>query len=859
MPETIADQLRAEQKEKQRRLQLQVAADLDYDPELAGRVTYASAMTELPTDVVAADLEGIEKQIKSDEFNYADYTDEVNGSPVFNKFAAEDPYNYAVLERDRKNLTRIERALDPIFMGWDSGWGMTELAEIVDRRMEGDLQEGDEERMAELSTLIEGGDFGASGLVQTALTWSANQAAIQGWILGESVDEVTYGMMAGSLYGAATGGTVGLGVGAVPGYVTGATVGAGAGLILGRTRAGYKLERALAYHEYSELGLNDSEARVAAEMVGVANAALESIGLGALTKRIPGFRNIQRNAADDVIRKIFNVPRFRDGVARFTLQYGEGMATEVVTEILQEVTLMVGKEHLKENAVAAGDTRPELMPMSEDEFWEQVKQITVQTMYGTSILGGIGPVMNLRADAGRAHAARQQQQQWKALGEAAEASSTRTEAKTSWDKFVERVQDEGPLEEIRIDADGFRKYFQSKEIDPAEAAKELGIDLSEAEATDVDLVVPFATYIDKIAPTEHHSGLMKDLRIREDEMTMRESENWYKEKDAHIESLEAAIATEMDRTDYDEMVDERKAELIAGGYNEKASDTQARLLTAMFVTTAQRQGLDPVALNQQRLAGIHKEVPVELAGGDIDMDVDPLIDRVRSQQYPTKREIHGKSLIDLIRESGGILDEGGELAGRDFGKQFPGVISKTGKSADALAELASEAGYITAYDEGQLMAAIDRELSGEQVFSRNAVVKEDLQKMADLMERTAEFFDTEGIDINNMSNAEVRTALEGIKTFDQSTKSDLDGWTRLLALSIGNDPTLMKQVWMKRPRVEEAQDFSSITFTDEFEITDPNDKNFGKKGKYTQNAQEAYDEAVNDSNSLKQLLDCVNG
>ena len=859
MPETIANKLRAEQKEKQRRLQLQVAADLDYDPELASRVTYASAMTELPTDVVAADLEGIEKQIKSDSFNYDDYTDEVNGSPVFNKFAAEDPYNYAVLERDRKNLTRIERALDPMFMGWDAGWGMTELAEIVDRRMGGDLQEGDEDRMAELGALIQGGDFGAEGHVQKALTWSANQLTIQGWILGEAVDDATYGMMAGAVYGAATAGAPTLGAGAVPGAVTGGLAGFGAGMVIGRTKAAYKLERALAYHEYSELGLNDTESRQAAEMVGVANAALESIGLGALTKRLPIFRDVQRNMTDDVIRKIFNAPRFRDGLARFSLQYGEGMATEVVTEILQEVTLMVGKEHLKESARDSGDERMELMPMSDDEFWDQVKNITVQTMYGTSILGGMGPVMNLRADAGKAYAARQQQQQWKALGEAAESSSTRTEAKTSWDKFVQRVQDEGPLEEIRVDATGWRKYWQSKEIDPAEAAKDLGLDLSESEATDVDLVIPFATYIDKVAPTEHHSGLMKDLRIREDEMTMRESENWYKDKDAIIERVEASIATEMDRTDYDDMVDERKAELIAGGYNEKAADTQSRILTAMFVTTAQREGLDPVALNQQRLAGIYKEIPKELAGGDVNMDIDPLIDRIRNQEYPTQREIRGNSLIDMIRESGGILDEGGELSGRDFGKQFPGVISKTGKSTDALAELASEAGFITSYDEGQLMEAIDRELSGEQVFSRNAVVKEDLQKMADLMERTAEFFDTEGIDINNMSNAEVRTALEGIKTFDQSSKSDLDGWTRLLELSIKNDPTLMTQLWKKRPRLAPEQNFSSVEFTDKFTITDPNDPNFGKEGTYTQNAQDAYDEASNDSKALKQLLDCVNG
>jgi hypothetical protein len=53
--------------------------------------------------------------------------------------------------------------------------------------------------------------------------------------------------------------------------------------------------------------------------------------------------------------------------------------------------------------------------------------------------------------------------------------------------------------------------------------------------------------------------------------------------------------------------------------------------------------------------------------------------------------------------------------------------------------------------------------------------------------------------------------------------------------------------------VSEQQDFSSVEFTDKFITED------GKTGTYTQNAQDAYDEAVNDRNVLNQLLDCVNG
>jgi hypothetical protein len=141
------------------------------------------------------------------------------------------------------------------------------------------------------------------------------------------------------------------------------------------------------------------------------------------------------------------------------------------------------------------------------------------------------------------------------------------------------------------------------------------------------------------------------------------------------------------------------------------------------------------------------------------------------------------------------------------------------------------------------LEAIDRELAGTQVFSRTAVVNEELNELRQQMEQAAQFIEQEGIDIKNMSNEEVRKAIQSVKSFDQS---DLEGWTRLFAQAMENDPD-------QRPRIGEEQDFSSVTFTDKF-VT-PN----GKTGTYTRTAQEDYDKAVNERNVLKQLMDCVNG
>lgn len=841
--------------EQERKVRLKMARHMDIDPDTAGRVFGVAAVTGLPNKVVAADLDNLESKLKVDTFDYEAYTDEESGSPIFNKFASEDPYNLAVLERDRKHMTRMERAADIIDLGWDAGWGTVEMAEIVDRQLKGEEREEDAERLEHLEKLVAGGDFGADSGLLKSLVWTANQLPIQGWIVKESADEIV-GMSLAYGAGALAAGQMGPQVAVpeeaitVPGAMA---MGARHGFVVGRTRAAFKLERGLAYNEYRSLGLNEQESRTAANMVGVVNAMAESIGIGALTKRLPGFSNMMKDRTGIMIGKIFKAPTFRQGLARATLMYGEAMATEVATEIVQESMTIAGGEWLKSRARAAGDNRPELRAMSGEEYVEAVKQIAVQTMYGTSIIGAMGPVWQLRADAKRARDARQSAHAWWALGEGAMDSQTRETATEAWKEWVQRMQAEGPVKEVRIKSDGWRSYWQSQKIDPDKAAEELGIDLEKVEATDTDLVVPFDAFVDQIAASDHMKGLTPHLRFREGDMTLRESEDWHKAKDVHVAEVEKALAKEFGATTNEEIEQDLKGQLIGAGYNEKAAGVMARLHAAVMTTTAMREGMDPMTLYQQRLKGINREVPESMRGGDVDMEMDPIIENIRAGRYPKQREIRGASLMDLIRESGLIRDDGGELAARDFAKAFPGVMSKEGRSLDDIAEIAAEQGYITERDEGLLLEAIDRELAGTPVFSRTAQVNVDLEEMLALMEAAAEWFDTEGFDLQNMSNADVRAAILGIKSFEQSSMSDLEAWTKLVGLAMDYDASVLAKAEMTIPRVAEEQDFSSVEFTDKFVTPE------GKTGTYTVNAQDAYDEAVNDRNALKQLLDCVNG
>ena len=870
-----------QREDQQQRLRLDTANRLQIDADRSDRIWAVAAKTRLPMEVVDSDLDNLEAKLKVEEFNYEDYTakdlasaeyGEVirgnQGSPIFNKFAAENPYNFAVMKRDRVHMNRFEKTVNSMWLKARSGWAMGEMGNLVTRELSGNALPDDDKRRKEMRQLLAGGDFNA-GPWAKFLTGFSEQAALFAHTTYDSADEMLAGAIAGGVSGAYAGSLNPWAIATVPlGAIAGATTGASAAFAVARGWESFELERGLAYDQYIQLGIDKNEALTMANMVGAINAPLEYIGMGALTKRIPGVKRFMQNHTDKVVSRIFNSPKFTHAAARFTVAYGESVGTEIITEILQETTTMLGQERLKTAAREAGDTRPEMTAQTDAEFWDSLGEIAVETIYAVALMGAGGPVMNFYADSKNSYAAMQQQQQWAALGETAKDSVTRKKAPDAWKEFVSRVQKDGPLKEIRISVEGWRTYWQSKEIDPDEAAKKLGVDLPSADATDTDLVLPFDVFIDKIAPTEHLGGLMKDLRIREDEMTGREAEQWMADRKEKLKEIKEALGDAYDPSVEERIVDDLVPQLISVGHTPDAAKDIATFHAGNTINLALKGKLDPWDYYKATLHGVFREVPEPLtaAGEDIDMDMDPILDAIRSGNFPKQREIYGDSLIDLIRSSGGIKDDGGEISARDLNKIRPGTVSNEGKSIDAMAELAYEAGYIAEFDESMFLEALDREISGDAVFSKNADVNTGLEEVLGQLERAASFLDEEGIDLNTLSNAQVRKYLEGLKTLEQSDVDSLKEWSDLVmavtqaneqalsgtTLQPGEVDTLLAKAEASSPRVSGAQDFKDVKLTDRVLYN-------GKPKTVVYSAQEAYAEAIKERNILKRLAKCLNG
>lgn len=843
-----------EEKEREQRLRLSIANSLQLDPERGRRISSVAGLTGLPDEVIDADLENLETKLKVDEFNYENYLAE---SPEWTEFASKNKYHLAVLKESQKEMSGVERTWQAMGLGWESGWAMTELGNLRSQQMSlkaqgSDLTPEQIEQMDELRQLQVEHEFGAAGGFGKFLVKNWKMMPTTFYTMRESVDEAAMGALA---YGS-TAAAINAWEGPIAGIpIAGSMLmGAGHGMLIGGGEAAFRLERGLAYDQFLEMGIPEKDARDAANMVGGVNAVLEMVGFNKVTKYIPGFRQINGVAARQLVSAALSRPTMRTATRQYAARYGEALGTEVLTEVLQESSNIFFGEMLKEQQRGRGDLRPEMEAMTWDEMTDAWTDIALETLQGAALISGVGPTYNFYVDSRRAAAANEQVAKFKALGTYTKEAKVREEAPAKWREWLNHLTEKGDVKEIRIDGEGFKTYFQSQNLDPQEVADRLGVKIPTDENLDTDVVIPIEVYAEYLAATEHHNGLIPDMRVHASDGTQREAAAWHKDKDKHIAAVEKAIGKEMDRTVQEEIEKDTLGMLLGEGkYNEAAATKMAKLHSLVMVNKGLQTNQDPMALHKRTLAGIRNQIPESMQESDVDMDRDPMIERIRTQDFPAMREIYGDSLIDMIRKSGGILDEGGELSGRDFGKQFVGVISKEGRSFDAIAELAYEGGYITEYDQNALQEAIDKELSGEQIFSRLATVNEELREQRAMMEQAEQWFEAEGIDLNQMSNADVRTAIEGIKTLEQSSMSDLEAWTRLVGLSMNHDASVLAAAEMSMPRVADEQDFSSITFTDKFITED------GKTGTYTQNAQDAYDEAVNDRNLLNQLTDCING
>jgi hypothetical protein len=75
------------------------------------------------------------------------------------------------------------------------------------------------------------------------------------------------------------------------------------------------------------------------------------------------------------------------------------------------------------------------------------------------------------------------------------------------------------------------------------------------------------------------------------------------------------------------------------------------------------------------------------------IEENPTFEGLNGQNLPG-RQTGIRTLVDFLRDNGGLKDEGGDLKAAELNKRFKGLINKNGMSLDEAREAAAEAGYL---------------------------------------------------------------------------------------------------------------------------------------------------------------------
>lgn len=223
---------------------------------------------------------------------------------------------------------------------------------------------------------------------------------------------------------------------------------------------------------------------------------------------------------------------------------------------------------------------------------------------------------------------------YKAMGTGAEASKYRERLKDGYKEYIQAVTKGTATDHSYIPADAFDTYFQSKNIDPNEVAKGLGVgdQLQQARETGGNLKIPMDQWIDKVVGTEHFAALADDVKFNESELTVNQAK-------AEAKAATDAVFKEADAAAKDNPVVAEGRDFIykdfatklsaSGAYDnqkerDKMIDAHAKLAAAVITGESVRAGIEnpkDYYLNGKPLDVVSGQAPSQSAAAQTQSDI----------------------------------------------------------------------------------------------------------------------------------------------------------------------------------------------------------------------------------------------
>jgi len=585
-----------------------------------------------------------------------------------------NPQNMSVAKDDVPNLEQHEGIFGSFGRGFKSGDKQVDLANLAYKQMLGDnsalLEEKIKKLEKEMSEDKPPTDFVKGGI------YGAAQMLPQLW---ESIRKGNERGLAGALM--AGGAAVALGqMGpqiALPEEIVTVPVASGAaytaGILTGGAETSFKMESALAYREFINIkdkngvSVDPDVAKMAAAMVGTANAGLEFMQLKWLAQSIPGGKEMIAKMSREGMKEILRNKTYGAAFVNFAKGYTGIISKETATEVLQEGITILGREGSKN---MGGVNNP--VADSNDDYMNRLIDTGIQSAQAFTFLTLPGPSMNFVRDTRAAVRGETNQAVIGALGDSAAASKLRERLPEAYQAFVKDIKDkhEGSISDIYIPVTQFSGYFQDK---TDKVVSELGIDKQYAEAvlTGGDVRIPIEVYQAKLAATEHHKNLMPDLKLDVNDMTAREAEEFRGKQQEYFQNEVAEAQKQLtndaaNSSDLEYIRANIKGQLMGTGKVTSAdAEAYAAIYTARASVVAQQLGIKPKGwydnLGLTISVGQDGQVRTQTLGRDKTMTT-----AAQNQDGNTISFLHGSNNPDLTLENI-------QITGRDSSKQGKGT------------------------------------------------------------------------------------------------------------------------------------------------------------------------------------------
>jgi Large polyvalent protein associated domain 22 len=410
----------------------------------------------------------------------------------------------------------------------------------------------------------------------------------------------------------------------------------------------------------------------------------------------------------------------------------------------------------------------------------------------TSLVGAVQRATDATASVarrvGEVRQARRERTFLNQAAKAAGASKLKQRDPESFRSLVREQAEEAGAASVFIPGEAIRIFNQSEAYDPDNDPLR-ATDTEDAVASGGDVVMPIEDFLTDVVGTPAWEAIKDDIRLTQGGMSPREAQTF----EEAMDDVVAQAADELARNDREERasrtVRDQLVDRVAGMFGQSFTSPVARQYAEIAVqraqTRAQRLGLELTAQDLDDLAvrQILPEGVTEAVSAD---RLDLVINALRTGANP--RYGIGPTLLEFIRERGGMNDVGGDLASMGVPSRFltgydprqgdlTGGVSGIGDfGLDNTLRAAITAGYFpdlanveneqgpSTLDTQRLLDAIEEELGGRPNYAEWRT--DDVRASAEDLRQTLE---DAGYSPSNMTDDDIRDVVDSLSDQVQAT------------------------------------------------------------------------------------------